>query len=420
MSIPEAFVRDVKDALCNLYDPMHLQSHPLVEQLALSVGRGETAGEALRRLLWDTIKTLQPAASIPSSAPEWTTYRLFWLHYVQAFPLAQTCEELGLSQRSFYRRHREGLEAIASILWTKHHKKESDQQPRDALSPQERATAEATRLAVQSRRQAVDMCQILREATATFRPLAEQQGIRLAIDCPSALPAAYGDPALFHQIILNVLTETLHLAATDVLALRVISREQDSLWQISGLSKTRAPEQDLQMLNGLAVSQALLEVYGGRLWLEQGEDKSLALFFTIPVAEPVTVLIIDDDLNTIQLYRRYLQRPPYSVREARTSEELEIHLADSRPDVILLDVLMPVEDGWKLLQRLKTARETRDIPVIICSVLPQPRLALALGATEVLQKPISASDLLEAVEQAVQQTRQTAAGDKLSAVAGGK
>lgn len=407
MPVPETFIRDVKDALSNLYDPIHLQSHPLVEQLALPVDRGETAGEVLRQLFWDTIKSLQPASSIPISAPEWTTYRLLWLHYVQAFALAQTCEELGLSQRSFYRRHREGLEAIASILWTKHRRQKPTQDPDRESSPQERATAEAIRLAAQSRRQAVDLCRVLREATATLHPLAEQQGVRLAVHCPATLPAAYGDPALFHQIILNVLTEALRLVTTNTLSLTVTARVQDTLWQVSGLSGTRAPTRDLQMRNGLAVSEALLEFYGGQLWLTQREDESLTLHFTVPAAEPVTVLVIDDDLSTIQLYRRYLQGPPYSVRAARTAEELDAHLAESRPDVILLDVLMPIEDGWKLLQRLKTSAETNNIPVIICSVLPQPQLALALGAAEVLQKPIGESDLLEAVEQAIEQHRQT-------------
>jgi len=416
MPVPEMFIRDVKDALSNLYDPIHLQSHPLVEQLTLPAGRGETAGEVLRQLFWDTIKSLQPATSIPISAPEWTTYRLFWLHYVQAFTLAQTCEELGLSQRSFYRRHREGLEAIASILWTKHRRQKPAQVPDHEDSPQERATAEAIRLATQSRRQAVDLCRILREATATLHPLAEQQSVHLAVHCPDSLPAAYGDPALFHQIILNVLTEALRLVATDVLSLTVTSRAQDTLWQVSGLSGTRAPTRDLQTRNGLAVGEALLEFYGGRLWLVQGEDGSPTLHFTVPAAEPVTVLVIDDDLNTIQLYRRYMQGPPYSVRAARTSEELDAHLAESRPDVILLDVLMPIEDGWKLLQRLKTSAETRGIPVIICSVLPQPQLAVALGAAEVLQKPINESDLLETVEQVLEQCRQTST----AAAAGGK
>ncbi|NLG50444.1 MAG: response regulator [Chloroflexi bacterium] len=406
MSVPEAFIRDVKDALSNLYDPIHLQSHPLVEQLALPVGRGETAGEALRQLFWDTIKSLQPDASIPTTAPEWITYRLLWQYYVQAFTLAQTCEELGLSQRSFYRRHRQGLEAVASLLWTKHRRQQPVPAPNHAPPPQARATAEAIRLATQSRREAVNLCQVLREAQATLRPLAEQQGVRLTVHCPATLPAAYGDPALFHQIILNVLTEALRLVAEDALSLTVTARAQDSLWEVSGLSGTHASTEDLQMRNGLAVSEALLEFYGGRLWLEQGEDGSLALCFTVPAAEPVTVLVIDDDLNTIQLYRRYLQGPPYSVRAARTCEELEAHLAESRPDVILLDVLMPIEDGWKLLQRLKTTDETRDIPVIICSVLPQPQLALALGAARVLQKPINESDLLETIEQAIQQRHQ--------------
>ena len=81
----DMFVREVKDALVNLYDPIHLQTHPLVELLALQSSPGETAGESLRKLLWSTIESLRPAVSIPLMRPEWLNYRLLWLHYVQSF-----------------------------------------------------------------------------------------------------------------------------------------------------------------------------------------------------------------------------------------------------------------------------------------------------------------------------------------------
>ena len=66
---------------------------------------------------------------------------------------------------------------------------------------------------------------------------------------------------------------------------------------------------------------------------------------------------------------------------------------------MLLDVLMPQEDGWDILQSLKTLPETASIPVVICSVLSQPHLALALGAAEVLRKPISEETLLATVKK---------------------
>ncbi len=55
-------------------------------------------------------------------------------------------------------------------------------------------------------------------------------------------------------------------------------------------------------------------------------------------------------------------------------------------------------DGWSILQRLKADPHTSDIPVVVCSVLPQPELALSLGAARVLQKPVSSAKLIETVQ----------------------
>ena len=60
---------------------------------------------------------------------------------------------------------------------------------------------------------------------------------------------------------------------------------------------------------------------------------------------------------------------------------------------------MPEEDGWAILQYLQENSSTAEIPVVICSVLSQPQLALALGAKEVLQKPISREELLATVRR---------------------
>jgi Amt family ammonium transporter len=67
------------------------------------------------------------------------------------------------------------------------------------------------------------------------------------------------------------------------------------------------------------------------------------------------------------------------------------------PGAILLDVVIPGRDGWELLLELKQLPSTRDIPVIICSVLDEPAVAIALGAAAYLQKPIDQDRLLAAL-----------------------
>ena len=396
----DAFVHYVKDALANLYDPIHLQKHPLAGLLQPVAEPGQTAGEALRNLLWQTIESLRPPETIPIGRSEWLSYRLLWLYYVQSVTQTATCQELGLSQRSFYRRLQEALEAVADVLWVRYQEIDATLHEEPVRTPgiDELATEQAVRLAQESRRQPVDLGHAINAAREIAEPLLRQQGISLLVEVPSTLPTVLADPAILNQIIVNVLSEAIDLAIGDTLRLTVALQRDEVLCRLDrldagGLTAGRGEER-----SGFRVSHDLLQVYGGQLWFQRDEGNALALFLKMPVAKPVSVLVVDDSAETIELYSRYLQTHHYIVRVARDEKQLAASFLPTPPDIILLDVLMPQTDGWSILQRLKTLPETRNIPVVICSVLDQPRLALALGAAVVLRKPVSETTLLGTVQ----------------------
>jgi CheY-like chemotaxis protein len=68
--------------------------------------------------------------------------------------------------------------------------------------------------------------------------------------------------------------------------------------------------------------------------------------------------------------------------------------AELQPRLILLDLMLPHQDGWDILQAFQNSPATRPIPIIICSVLNEPELALALGASDYITKPVSQVTLL--------------------------
>jgi CheY-like chemotaxis protein len=72
------------------------------------------------------------------------------------------------------------------------------------------------------------------------------------------------------------------------------------------------------------------------------------------------------------------------------------------PQAILLDVMMPQVDGWKVLARLRQHPATEQIPVIVCTIMAQEELALALGAGGFLRKPVSRQDFLDALDRSDQ------------------
>lgn len=392
------FTRRLREALTRFYDPAVLQTSPLAELVPHSAP--QELPTALREVLRTAIESLRPPASVPYGQPEWIGYRLLWALYIQRQPRHLICDELGLSRTSFYRHQQQALEAISALLWA--HQGVSanapDAPPRsESAALDERATMEAVRLAEASPRVAVSPAALARDAFGVLAPLAEQRGVALCLDLPPDLPAILGDPGVLHQILIGVAMAALERLSHATLRLEATALPAALRLRLSGWgSNTNSCELNQRLTS----SQRLLAVYGGRVWLDAGA-RSPAIVVELPTPQRAAILVADDDPQAIALYQRYLQAEGYAVGVARNGAEISQSVAERRPDLILLDVLMPQEDGWVALQRLKTLPETAGIPVIVYSVLGQPSLALALGALRVLRKPIQEAELLRAVREAL-------------------
>ncbi len=117
----------------------------------------------------------------------------------------------------------------------------------------------------------------------------------------------------------------------------------------------------------------------------------------LPVARR-TVLVIDDNEDMLQLFHAYLSPHGYHVITAQSAPEAIEKVHEFQPYAVTLDLMMPEHDGWGILQTLLANSSTNNIPVIVCSVLKQKELALSLGATAYLEKPITEQSLLLALE----------------------
>jgi CheY-like chemotaxis protein len=115
-----------------------------------------------------------------------------------------------------------------------------------------------------------------------------------------------------------------------------------------------------------------------------------------------TVLIIEDEKLIIVSTQMVLEAAGYRVESAVNGEE-GIHKAQSlRPDLILLDIMMPGIDGWETLTRLKRDAETADIPVVIFTAREHSRghqKSREMGAADYFRKPFEPDELIELVEK---------------------
>ncbi|MBW7887206.1 MAG: response regulator [Bacteroidetes bacterium] len=116
------------------------------------------------------------------------------------------------------------------------------------------------------------------------------------------------------------------------------------------------------------------------------------------------VLCIDDEPDVIEILRNYLTPEGYTVFSANNGFD-GLKLAEKlQPNVITLDIQMPEKDGWQVLRELKANPFTRDIPVLIHSIVENKPLAFSLGAVDYMPKPADASVVIRLVKKAITST----------------
>ncbi len=112
------------------------------------------------------------------------------------------------------------------------------------------------------------------------------------------------------------------------------------------------------------------------------------------------ILIADDTPQAAELLEAYLSGPEYDLEFASDGEETLQRVAANRPDLILLDVMMPRLSGFEVCKRLRADPATRDIPILMITALDQPldvERAVEAGTDDFLSKPISQAELLHRV-----------------------
>ncbi len=167
---------------------------------------------------------------------------------------------------------------------------------------------------------------------------------------------------------------------------------------------------------GLTLTRRFANLHGGDVRVDSQLEKGSVFTITLPLAarrpavataiqqpssgkskskdaRPV-VLIVEDDPPAAELLMRQIEKSGFRGEVARTGGEALTKARERRPAAITLDILLPDLDGWEVLTRLKADEETRDIPVIVVSVVDNPELGVALGALDYFVKPVPANDLM--------------------------
>jgi CheY-like chemotaxis protein len=240
----------------------------------------------------------------------------------------------------------------------------------------------------------MDVCILLKQAQDTVQRLAAQRDVHFDAVIPRHAVIVSADPALAQQVLVNLLSNAVQQAQPGTLRVALTVEEAQASVTLRYLPETAA-------LSASPVNTVIAQVadqLGWKVTRKEHANGTRIIALHMSKYGP-SVLVIDDNEGLVKLVGRYLTDQACQVLAATDGEEGLRLAQEHKPDVVMLDVMLPQVHGWEVLQRLRHHPETSGIPVIICSVINDPGLAYSLGASLFLPKPVSRPKILQALRQ---------------------
>ena len=267
----------------------------------------------------------------------------------------------------------------------------------------------------------VEIPEIVNGICSVMRPIASERGIRFEVNLDSDLPAIEADPVKVKQIFYNLLSNAVKFSHDDsgvsISALHVGARTSrlgveavdiavsdqgvgidpadrklifEAFRQVDGSAGRKHQGTGL----GLALVRRLVQLHGGQVELETSVGVGSTFTVSLPVRSPLglsstasnelaegsihpdvpKILVVEDDPTAFETIREALDETPYYALRATNAREALALARKYQPVAITLDLILPGEDGWEVLRQLRSDATTRNIPVIVVSMIDDREL----------------------------------------------
>ncbi|HEX3973274.1 MAG TPA: PAS-domain containing protein [Stellaceae bacterium] len=276
----------------------------------------------------------------------------------------------------------------------------------------------------------VTVTSVLAEVRGIIDPLAAKNGNKLVVDCAADVGVIDSDVTKLKQSLLNLLSnaskftkdgtvtlavtrrhndtaDTIDFAVRDT-GIGMTTEQMDNLFQAFGQADSSTTRKYGGTGLGLAITRHFARMLGGDVTVTSEVGKGSVFMLSLPAQEAkvtmedtadkpkmsgdiegdITVLVVDDDEAVHETVGAMLGREGYRVLHARSGAEALTMAREFHPDAVTLDVMMPQMDGWSVLSAFKADPVLCDIPVTIITMLNDRAIALSLGASGFLTKPI--------------------------------
>jgi signal transduction histidine kinase/ActR/RegA family two-component response regulator len=275
------------------------------------------------------------------------------------------------------------------------------------------------------------------------RERAARQGIELRSEVTADAGVIEADELRFKQVVLNLLSNAVKFtpdggavtvraskAGDEIVVLvtdtgiGIADADRERIFE-SFQQGTRTPSREEGTGLGLTLCRRIVELHGGRIWVESEVGVGSTFGFALPAAAaapaPVNVgprtsggrpmvVLVEDDPTSLELLEAYLEDSKFDLVVARNGTDGLAAVRRDKPAAVILDIRLPGIAGWDVLAAIKADPATTDIPVIVTSVVDERPRGLSLGAADYLVKPVSRDDLLAALSHAVDNDRLASTG----------
>jgi signal transduction histidine kinase len=265
----------------------------------------------------------------------------------------------------------------------------------------------------------------LQDVTAILDPMARQQGLHLRTLGAADAGVIKADRSKFKQVLYNLVSNAVKFTpAPGTITLSVKDSPEQLTVSVEDTGIGMKPEdlpklfREFEQIDGsytrryqgtglgLALCRRFVEMHGGRIWAESQFGKGSIFTFTIPrEPRPAAVaaveeaaptpesmelplaLVIEDDPASSQRMTAEIQGVGFRVAHASDGEQAVRKAMEILPDLVVMETVLPIKDGWQVLQELRARAATADVPVLVCSVTRNQALMDQFGVAGYVAKP---------------------------------
>jgi signal transduction histidine kinase/DNA-binding response OmpR family regulator len=300
---------------------------------------------------------------------------------------------------------------------------------------------------------------VIERAVAATSSLFEQKGLRAVTEVAPGLPAITGDRDRLIQVVINLISNAVKFTSEGSITLRatrdggmLVVSVTDTGMGIAPADQPKVFERFKQVGDtltdkpkgtglGLPICREIVEHHGGKIWVESELGKGSTFSFSLPItisepsaAGPVSapvelaalirqlrdqvivttprtperqphILVVDDDANIRELLTQEFTEAGYHVGVASNGRDAITAVRQHRPDLVVLDVMMPEMNGFDVAAVLKHDPSTMDVPIVILSIVQDRDRGFRIGVDRYLTKPIDTDLLFKEVGALIEQRK---------------